>query len=351
MKRSRPVPITPVRPDGFSNADRNADEWALRGTNLDPKKVTALQRKLCGDPHDLEARITLLGYLSRRRFSDLKDPCYCEHALWLVRNLPHLRFSGSPWLVVHKDMDPCFRKMESTWDRHRRKFPRDCMVLRNAARFYSGAGRLGKAETLYRKLQGLEPGNPRWHEDLAFMYYLHGRWRGSRWRRHWAEKAFREYAKVEHKSNFKQRYHLLSHMAETAFDAEKFIPASRYSTRLLSEAKKHKGTWSYGNAIHHGHTVLGLVSLAQGRVLKALRHLTASCRGVDSPQLMSFGPSTRLAEALLAHGRTEEVVDFLDRCTAFWRMDDGSLRRWTDDIKAGRQVDFMVRFDLERAKK
>ncbi|HKA42907.1 MAG TPA: hypothetical protein VKF40_13040 [Burkholderiales bacterium] len=325
------------------------DTWALNGTTFDPDKAALLQRTLRADPHNLEARVKLLGYLSQRRFGNLKDPNYCEHAVWLIRNYPGIKVSGSPWVAVHRRIDPCFRKIERIWDHHRVHFPRDSAVLRNVARFYSGTGSLRKAEAVLRRLQGLEPHNPDWHGDLARLYYLHGRWQKPAERRYWASKALHEYIRAEAKSSAKQRYYLLPDLAEAAYEARRLAVASRYARNLLARAREHTGTWSYGNAIHHGNTVLGLVAADQGRLAAAERHLAASCRGVDSPQLMSFGPSTRLAEALLAHGSNRAVVGFLEQCKTFWRMDSGSLTRWIDAIEAGRKADFMVRFDVRAA--
>ncbi len=332
-------------------AETESNDWALHGTGIGPEKAATLEKKLDGNPHDLEARITLPGFLSMRRFADRKDRRYCKHVLWLTENYPDLKVTGSPWVAVHKGVDSCFGKVERVWDRHRTKHPDDSTVLRNAARFFSGAGHLDKAESALRRLQRLEPANPDWHEELARMYYLHGRWRGSHWKRYWAAEAFKEFTRAKARSSWQQRYHLLDDLAEAAFDAGKNASAARYAKQLLSRSKAHKGDWSHGNAIHHGNTVLGLVAAAKGKLAKAARHLASSCRGVDSPQLMSFGPSTRLAEELLARGEDQTVIDFLENCKTFWRMHDGTLAHWIDEIKAGRKVDFKVRFDMEKAKK
>jgi len=195
------------------------DTWALNGTTFDPDKAALLQRTLRADPHNLEARVKLLGYLSQRRFGNLKDPNYCEHAVWLIRNYPGIKVSGSPWVAVHRRIDPCFRKIERIWDHHRVHFPRDSAVLRNVARFYSGTGSLRKAEAVLRRLQGLEPHNPDWHGDLARLYYLHGRWQKPAERRYWASKALHEYIRAEAKSSAKQRYYLLPDLAEAAYEA------------------------------------------------------------------------------------------------------------------------------------
>lgn len=342
-----------LRAAGASIADAQArsDDWALRGNGIELKEAAALEKRLVGNPHDLEARITLLGFLGIKRFGDRKDLRYCKHVLWLTENYPGLKVSGSPWAAVHKGIDSCFGIIERLWDRHRRKHPDDSTVLRNAARIFSGAGHLRKAESALRRLQRLEPANPDWHEELARLYYLHGRWRGPRWNRYWAGEAFKEFTRAKARSSREQRYHLLDDLAEAAFDAGKHVSAVRYAKQLLFRAKSRKGDWSHGNAMHRGNTVLGLVAAAKGEVRKAARHLGASCRGVDSPQLSSFGPSTRLAEALLAHGEARAVINFLEQCKTFWRMRDGTLARWIGDIKARRKVDFMVRFDMEKAKK
>lgn len=56
-----------LRAAGASIADAQArsDDWALRGNGIELKEAAALEKRLVGNPHDLEARITLLVFENR----------------------------------------------------------------------------------------------------------------------------------------------------------------------------------------------------------------------------------------------------------------------------------------------
>ena len=54
-----------------------------------------------------------------------------------------------------------------------------------------------------------------------------------------------------------------------------------------------------------------------------------------SPQLNSFGPNMRLAQKLLEQGEAETVVQYLELCGRFWRMDRGQLSQWIKTIQDG----------------
>ena len=49
--------------------------------------------------------------------------------------------------------------------------------------------------------------------------------------------------------------------AAAAFHLERFTEAKQFAERALALAPAFKKNWNYGNAIHLGHTVLGLLAL------------------------------------------------------------------------------------------
>jgi hypothetical protein len=95
--------------------------------------------------------------------------------------------------------------------------------------------------------------------------------------------------------------------------------------------------WSAGNLIHYGHVTLGLLALKAGEVTAAEEHLRLAGSVHGSPQLDSFGPDFRLANELLARGRTEVVLEYLDLCRRFWTLGHDALDGWTAEIRAGRR--------------
>jgi hypothetical protein len=95
--------------------------------------------------------------------------------------------------------------------------------------------------------------------------------------------------------------------------------------------------WNAGNLIHCGHITLGRLALKAGDVDAAEEHLRLAGSTHGSPQLDSFGPDFRLANELLALGRTEVVLGYLGLCRRFWKLGHGALDAWTTEIRAGRR--------------
>jgi hypothetical protein len=91
-----------------------------------------------------------------------------------------------------------------------------------------------------------------------------------------------------------------------------------------------------GDAVHHGHLILGHISLRRGNEGAAEEHLLAAASVSPSPVLASFGPNMSLARELLRQGRQEAVLAYFERCASFW----GPLVRWSADVRQGIMPDF-----------
>jgi hypothetical protein len=124
-------------------------------------------------------------------------------------------------------------------------------------------------------------------------------------------------------------------VAARALFRGRFDRARRYADELLSWAEQNPRDRNYGNAIHHGYSIRGRVAFEQGDLDQAGADLLASAQTLGSPQLNSFGPNMQLAEHLLKAGRREVVLDYLERCHAFWEMGEARLFRWAADIREG----------------
>lgn len=109
---------------------------------------------------------------------------------------------------------------------------------------------------------------------------------------------------------------------------------------LLTIAERYSSDWDYGNAIHHGHLILGRIALRHGDRAAAAQELFAAGRTPGSPQLNSFGPNMVLAKALLAAGERDVVLQYFDLCSKFWTVDRNPLTTWTEQVKAGQVPDF-----------
>lgn len=134
-------------------------------------------------------------------------------------------------------------------------------------------------------------------------------------------------------------YHL-DQAAKLSFEARRYDKAKSYAMRLLSIAKKHKGNWNYGNAIHDGNMMLGRLELLSNHVEQAKQYLIKAGMTTGSPQLNSFGSNMLLANDLLLRGEKETVLKYLELCRKFWDMGQASLDKWEADINDGRIPDF-----------
>ena len=129
-------------------------------------------------------------------------------------------------------------------------------------------------------------------------------------RREAAGRSLAHYESVLATAGEEQRRALLTRVAGVALEAGDHEKARSYAGELSTEPRKHAGSWNYGNAIHHGHLVLGRLALLDDNVEGAREHLLAAGRTPGSPQLNSFGPDMTLARELLDRGEREAVVAY-----------------------------------------
>lgn len=132
------------------------------------------------------------------------------------------------------------------------------------------------------------------------------------------------------------RFIVLDAAAKRAIKRGAIEKANTRARELLALAENYPEDWNYGNAVHHGHLVLGRVALALGDAERAKEELLAAGSTPGSPQLNSFGPNMCLAEELLRAGAREVVLQYFDLCGRFWKMERGRLAAWTADVNDGR---------------
>jgi len=125
---------------------------------------------------------------------------------------------------------------------------------------------------------------------------------------------------------------VLPRLAKAALKANALDKASDYATRLL---RVPAADGNYGQAVHDGHMVLGMIALRKGDVLQAKRDLAESANIKGSPTLDSFGPNMLLAKALLERGEHEAVLEYFESCRSFWTMGAKQLDAWTATVRSG----------------
>ena len=135
--------------------------------------------------------------------------------------------------------------------------------------------------------------------------------------------------------NEMERFYTLADLAKKSAGAGALDKAASYANELLRLAPKYRGDWNYGNAIHDGNMVLGLVALRQGSVANAKQYLLESGKTTGSPQLNSFGPDFTLARELLQKGERETVLEYLSLCRVFWKTGAAKLDSMAETARSG----------------
>ena len=136
------------------------------------------------------------------------------------------------------------------------------------------------------------------------------------------------------------RWVLLTSISKTRLRLRLPKRADVLACEAIELAQVYPDDWNVGNAIHQGNTVRGLVALRRNDVAAAKAFLLASGKTLGSPQLESFGPSMKLADALLRVDEKDAVLDYFNICAVFWDREFSQLDRWAREIRQGKQPNF-----------
>ena len=142
-----------------------------------------------------------------------------------------------------------------------------------------------------------------------------------------------------------ERFYALNRAAKNALKVGKTEEAQRLANELLRMARTRTNDWNYGNAIQDSNQVLGRIALSKGDVAEAKKRLLASADSEGSPQMNSFGPNMQLAKELLAKGEKKVVLEYFDRCSAFWKMGAERLAAWSESVSKGQTPEFGANLD------
>jgi hypothetical protein len=311
---------------------------AIPRETLSAEEAAALELRLATEPDDLGARTRLLEhYFLLARSSDDVRRKREAHILWVIRHRPEASVAGTPYAMLYAPDGSAFQQASELWVRTVEDHPLDPRVLWNAARFHTLSDR-DRARSLLERGEALEPSNPRWAKQLGHLHSLgahslEGPERTAAARASLG--AFRRALAASAESDSG----ILEEAARAAVDAGELADARAYATQLLQDLPG-KDDWNYGNAVHHGHLVLGRVALRNGDLELARRELLAAGATPGSPQLNSFGPNMTLALELLQKGERDVVLQYFDLCGRFWEMGHQSLLGWTAVVKEGGIPDF-----------
>ncbi|MBX7097370.1 MAG: hypothetical protein K1X89_06650 [Myxococcaceae bacterium] len=318
---------------------------ALAGGGMSPADTVECERRLQKRPGDIEARARLVGRLSMERmFSAQSSAAYLEHVRWFVENRPRDELLRSGFVIFAPGMDDKGAPIiERLWRRHLKRWPDDLEILDAVAMFYRFR-RSNRGLPLLRRAMRLDPLNVRWPKEIAHLYRLDALV-GRRGTKSAASNALNYFSRaLAMTQSHRDRFYLLSDLAEMAEIAGQSEAATEYAQQLLLDAERYPTDWNFGNAIYRGNEVLGLVALRKRKVELAEKHLLAASRSNGSPQLGSFGPSFRLAKALAKQGHWSQLGRFLQNVAKFWTMGQGALVKWRADVAKRRVPDFNAAF-------
>ncbi len=137
-----------------------------------------------------------------------------------------------------------------------------------------------------------------------------------------------------------ERFTVLAATAKAAYGAGSYEIAEKYATELLASSSDYPNDWNYGNAIHDGNMVLGLVAVEKGDIDLAIEYLLKAGDTSGSPQINTFGPNMTLAEVLIEKGEAESVLEYFELCKKFWELEGGKLESWAASVRGGGKPDF-----------
>jgi hypothetical protein len=138
----------------------------------------------------------------------------------------------------------------------------------------------------------------------------------------------------------RERFYALGDAAKQSFVLGKTEEARSYASNLLALLPQFPNDWNSGNAVHDANVVFGRIAVLEGRMDDAKRHLLEAGKSRGSPQMNSFGPNMSLAKDLVEKGERDVVLEYFELCRKFWKMEEGRLNQWGQDVKAGKTPDF-----------
>ena len=144
-----------------------------------------------------------------------------------------------------------------------------------------------------------------------------------------------ELTKYIKNANDNLKFMILPILSVTCVINKDYSSAERYAKKMLELAKSMKDSWNYGNAVHDGNMVLGLIELNNKNLDKAKNFLILAGKAPTSPQIHVYGPNMLLADSLLDYGENDIVIEYLNQLKKVWSLNDGKLDSWIAAIKGG----------------
>jgi len=320
-------------------SESESQEWFESGRRISASAVAVLRRRLKSNGWDRHARFVVVAYCfwHRTEARELSIEGADLSAWWLTRCPGSILPGLGEFLRVVPEYGPENGKM---WRAVVEKQPTNAKILDLAAQAFMMSDSAYAIE-LTTRARKVSPAEMRLALHLAELYALKSE--DGKQTQNDALTAYRLYLEASSMAGAKQlRLEYAPAAARCALRAGLLDDARRLGQRMVAEAPTVKGRWDYGNLIHHGNNILGVVALRSGRMKVAIAYLDKAGETPGSPQLGSFGPSMGLARELLVRGERDAVLGYLESCGKFWKKHRGRLEEWKKTIRAGEMPDFGV---------
>jgi tetratricopeptide (TPR) repeat protein len=301
------------------------------------RRAPELENKLAQDPQDIRARSLLLSFYFKKAISD--RAYYAKHdesVLWLTQFHPDAANLCNPSGQIMLGQQYSSAMLE-LWQKHLQQKPDNLLILWNAGNSVLLPSIDWAIECL-KKGRNLDPINAEyWDSRLGNAYRL----KMIRYPKDTAlaKASLDSFENAQAESTPRAYGNLLPNLGKAALAAGEFNKAADYASQMLA-TEAGKDNWNKGNLIYYGHFILGMLAVQKGDLDKVEKCLLAAGDTPGSPQLNSFGPNMSLAKELLDRGRNKTVLDFLKKCSKFWRSHDDRCNQWIQQIEQGQTPDF-----------
>lgn len=335
-----------VPADEIVDYDPNDDIIAL--TAMTEEFADKARAALRNKPADLQSRVRLMAYLNLNRFSSEASAFeLSKHSLWVAQNAPGSTAAGSPFTQTDR-YSPGYDDIREAWEENVRSHPKDYMILKNAASYFTVYDREFSRRCLEAGREAF-PDDFGWHLGLAHLHSLDiDGPEGSRERSEAGQKAYAAQARaielLKSRDGFTDSFEeadCLAELALYAYESNDLGRAEELCDLVIAKAKSAKD--ELADEYHNAHQVLGRIALRRGDVNGAGRHLIESANVPGSPVLRSFGPRLRLARMVAAAGNKQSVITYLTNCSEF--VDKPEYNDWIQELRDGKLTSIPGTYD------
>jgi hypothetical protein len=296
--------------------------------------LAADRESVHANPNDLAAQARLAG----NAWAHQDRGAWAAHISVVIEQCPAATvFEENPMLFMPtvRDRDD---GLVALWQAQTEKHREVPQVWANASSYLTLLDNKRAIEWMSHAVR-LQPKNVRWLQKLAHLF-AQTEGAANTVPGEPSENAFGFQARaIALMSDSDERFAAKIWLARYALSAGENARAASGATELLAEAPAHAEQDSFGEAVHHGHIVLGRLALQAGNVAEARSRLLAAGDTPGSAGLRSFGPDVALARELLAHGERAVVIDYLRRVDKFWQRRHGCIDTWTAQIAQAHDPD------------